>query len=196
MTKAPKILALSGSLRTDSWNRLLLGEAVAAAERDGAQVSIVNLQDYPLPLLNTDNEKEMQKNAHLEALKSLLSECDGLIIASPEYNGSLSAALKNTLDWLSRPGLDGSYKPAFEGKVVGMLSASPSNLGGTRGLSHLRDVLTSLGCLVTPKQVSVSAAYKAFNEQGDINDSATLERVEKAVKGVTLLVRQRSQSVV
>ena len=111
-------------------------------------------------------------------LKELFADSDGLLIASPEYNSSLSGVLKNTLDWVSRRS-EPDEKPllAFRGKAAAIMSASPGRLGGLRGLVHLRSILGNLGVLVLPEQRTVSGADKTFAEDGALENEEQLEAV-------------------
>ncbi|MBL4607370.1 MAG: NAD(P)H-dependent oxidoreductase [Pseudomonadales bacterium] len=177
MANTPKILAFSGSLRSASWNHSLVSLAAKAARDAGAEVEVIKLIDYQLPLFNEDTEATLQTLPALVALREKLSSCDGLLISNPEYNGSLSAALKNTIDWLTRPGVEGGYEPSFTNKIVGVLSASPADSGGIRSASHLRDVLAGIGCEVVPEQVTVGAAYQAFGEDNQLLDATIADAV-------------------
>lgn len=188
MSRQIKLLAFSGSLRKDSWNHQLVSLAATAARDAGAEIELIRLEDYPLPFLNQDTEETLQHLPELLALRKLFSSCDGLLIASPEYNGSLSSTLKNTLDWLSRPAFDNSYTPSYTDKTVGLLSASPGGLGGVRGLNHLRDILTSLGSLVVPQQLALSAAYEAFDETGQLNNEVMADSVRGIAQAVVQII--------
>jgi NAD(P)H-dependent FMN reductase len=103
--------------------------------------------------------------------KTLLRESDGILIASPEYNSSVTAALKNAIDWASRS--ESEEEPplvAFRGRVAALCSASPGALGGLRGLVTLRSILGNIGVLVLPDQVCISTAHEAFDESGKLKD--------------------------
>ena len=99
-------------------------------------------------------------------LKKLFIDHDGLLIASPEYNGSFPAILKNAIDWVSRPAPGEPSLVAFRGKVAALMSASPGALGGRRGLDHIRSILGNIGVIVLPDQIAVAQAHEAFNPDG------------------------------
>lgn len=141
-----KILAFSGSARENSYNQKLVKIAALGASKVGAEVTVINLADYPLPLYNADLEKEQGLPENAKKLKQLMLEHDGLLIASPEYNSAFSALLKNTIDWMSRAessdeSSDEKPLAAYQGKVAAIMAASPGALGGIRGLVFLRNKL-------------------------------------------------------
>lgn len=181
---APQLLAFAGSTRRESFNKRLLPILRRGAERAGAQVTTVDLRDYPMPLYDGDLEAEQGVPAPALELRGLLKSSSGLLLACPEYNSSISGVLKNTIDWVSRPveGEDGLA--SLRGKVVGLVSASPGALGGLRGLVHVRAILGNLGCLVVPQQVAVGGAGKAFDESGELRDQALAARVEGVAEAV------------
>lgn len=175
MNNQIKILALAGSTRRQSYNQALVKIAALGAERAGARVNSVNLADYPMPLFDEDQEQAEGLPASAEALRRLMLEHHAILLASPEYNGSLSAVLKNTLDWLSRPHSDG-LSP-FSNKTALLMSASPGGLGGLRGLSHARSILNNLGVLVLPQQFALPAAHEAFAIDGELKSAQQQEIV-------------------
>lgn len=171
-----KIIALAGSLRESSFNKQLVKIAAEGASEHGADVQIVDLADFSIPLFSEDLEADGTPAA-VNDLKHLFAQSQGILLASPEYNGSITGVLKNALDWLSRPSKDNNIGSAFQGKVAGIMSTSPGGLGGIRGLAHTRDVLYNLGVTVHPKQVAVPSAYSAFDENGDLVDPEMRQRV-------------------
>jgi NAD(P)H-dependent FMN reductase len=182
MSQVVSLIAFSGSTRAGSHNRVLLKVATAAAERAGAKVSFVELRDLALPLYDADFETEHGLPPALVTLKAACVAADGYLIAAPEYNGSLSAVLKNTIDWLSRPGPQPGETPftlaAFRGKVAGLMSASPGAWGGMRGLMHLREILSGVGVLVAAEQFALPAAHAAFKEDGRLDNQVFQTMVE------------------
>lgn len=158
-----KLLALSGSLRKGSFNQKLVNRAAGLAIEEGAEVTSIHLSDYRLPLYDQAVETADFPEAAIE-LKHLFASHDGFLIASPEHNGSISAALKNLIDWVSRP--IGDEAPlaltGFRGKTVGVMSASIGPFGGLRSLAHLRQILGTIQALVVTEQVLVPFAGKAF----------------------------------
>jgi len=180
MTDTPKILAFAGSTREGSFNKKLVRLAAEGARDAGAQVTLIDLRDHPLPLYDGDLEAAEGLPENATRLKRLFKEHDGLLISAPEYNGSLSGVLKNTIDWVSRPAEGEGRLAGFAGKVAGLLSASPGALGGLRGLNHLRQILSGIGVLVLPEQQAVARAGEAFDEQGRLKD-ATLAGTVTAI---------------
>ncbi|MBB3205714.1 NAD(P)H-dependent FMN reductase [Rhodopirellula rubra] len=165
----PKILAFAGSTRTGSLNQLLINAAVDCAHKAGAEVTVVNLADYPLPLFDQDLESASGLPENAKRLKELFFANAGLLLACPEYNSSITPLLKNTIDWVSRS--SSSDEPpltAYRGKTAALLSASPGGFGGLRGLRHVREILSNIGVLVTPSQFSLSQANAAFCEHGHL----------------------------
>lgn len=158
-----RLLAFSGSTRTQSLNQRLLDLAVAEARAAGAEVTAVSLRDFPMPLYDGDLEANAFP-APADAFRALMIEHDGFLIASPEYNGSVSGVLKNAIDWASRPreGESMVALPAFRNKVAGVMSASISPFGGLRGLLALRQILGTIQTVVATEQVLVPFADKAF----------------------------------
>lgn len=166
----PKILAFSGSARKDSFNQKLVQIAALGAQQAGAEVTVVNLADYPMPIFNQDLEIAEGMPQYARAFKELLIEHEGFLIASPEYNSAFSPLLKNAIDWASRREGEESPLLAFRGKVAVIMAASPGALGGLRGLVFLRMLLANLGIIVLPDQLAVANADKAFHADGYLLD--------------------------
>jgi len=166
-----KILFLAGSVRKGSINKTLASLAANMAEDAGADVTLIDLKDYEMPLYNGDLEKEQGLPENAKKLKQIFIEHDGFFIASPEYNSSYSALLKNTIDWLSRPHKDNELPlSAYKGKVAALGATSPGALGGLRGLVVLRMLLGNIGVTVIPPQIAIAAGFKAFDSEGKLVD--------------------------
>jgi NAD(P)H-dependent FMN reductase len=164
------VLALAGSLRRDSYNTKLVRIAAAGATAAGAEVTFVDLAELTLPLYDADIEKASGLPDDVRKLKELFLSHGGLLISSPEYNGSISGALKNAIDWVSRPEEGEGPLAAFDGKVAALLAASPGSLGGLRGLFHLRTILSGIRVLVLPAQFALPSAHEAFDADGKLRD--------------------------
>lgn len=176
-----KILAFAGSTRKESFNRKLISIAVQGAKSTGAEVTLVELADYPLPLFNQDLEADYGLPETARDLKQLFIQHDGLLIASPEYNSAFTPLMKNTLDWVSRRETDDEPSlAAYQGKVAAIMSASPGRLGGLRGLVFLRMLLGNLGIMVLPEQQAIPEAMHAFNNDGSLVNAD----LQKAVAGL------------
>lgn len=182
MSKKPHIVVLAGSLRKDSCNKKIAKIAAKSAEDAGAQVTYIDLADYPMPLYDGDIEESQGIPSNGLKLKVIFEAADGFIIASPEYNSSISAVLKNTIDWVSRQ-KDKDEKPlsAYTDKTALLLSASPGALGGLRGLVHLRSLLSNINVYVLPGQKTISNAYEAFDDKGHLKKESDLKSVDNLV---------------
>ncbi|MFP5485068.1 MAG: NADPH-dependent FMN reductase [Gammaproteobacteria bacterium] len=182
-----KLLVFAGSTRQHSFNRRLAQVAAGMARDAGADVTLLELSDFDIPLYNADLETRGTP-ADVLRLKQVLFDHPAWIVCSPEYNGSYTALLKNTIDWASSPvkgdpiWQDGTR--AFRGKVVGMLSASPGALGGLRSQSHLAPLLINLECWLAPKAFALGQAGSAFDDSGALVQEAHRERVRGVIEQV------------
>lgn len=176
-----KVLAFAGSTREDSVNKKLVAQAAHAAQQMHANVTVIDLKDYPIPLYDGDLEAKEGMPLKAKQLRQLMIQNDVILIASPEYNGSLSAVLKNAIDWASRSEDGKSSREAFKGKKFVIMSASPGSGGGDRGLAHLRTIIENIGGTVLSKQVTLPDAYNAFNEQGCLKNEKIKKELQEAI---------------
>jgi chromate reductase, NAD(P)H dehydrogenase (quinone) len=189
MAKRIKILAIAGSLREHALSKRIVKTAIKGAERAGAEVTYVDLRDYPMPIYNLDEHETKGFDEHALRLQGLFTQHDGFLIASPEYNGSLPAALKNAIDWVSRPSDQYPRSAVFAGKFAAVMASSPGSLGGVRSLAHLRGVLTSVSVNVLPQEIAVSFAEERFvgNEEEMIDETMRTRLEELGELLVTML---------
>lgn len=176
-----KLLFLAGSARKDSLNKKLVKEASAIASELGASVTLIDLKDFPMPIYDGDLESESGLPENAKKLKKLFCEHDGFFISSPEYNSSVSALLKNSLDWISRKEGNEPSLVAFNGKVAALVAASTGALGGLRGLVTLCMMLGNIGVFVVPKQFALATADKAFDGNGKLTDTKQVESLRSVV---------------
>jgi NAD(P)H-dependent FMN reductase len=189
----PRVLVVAGSIRKDSLHRKLALAAAEALRIAGLEVTWADLRDYPMPFYDGDLESEKGLPERAKSFKELVRAHDALVIASPEYNGSYPALLKNAIDWISRPEPGETPLAVVRGKKAALLSASPGPGGGQRGLRHLRELLEMIGVSVIPVQVTVPKALNAFDADFHLarpEDRAALDALvqhlasELAVQGV------------
>jgi chromate reductase, NAD(P)H dehydrogenase (quinone) len=173
-----KLLAVCGALRQGSLNRQLLGLATRLLEKAGAEIEPVDFRRLAIPIYDGDVEASTGLPPGALELAKQIAGADGLVIASPEYNMSMPALLKNAIDWMSRA------KPMpLRGKCALLLSASPSLVGGNRGLWALRIPLEVLGVHVYPDMFSLATAHQGFNPDGTLKDEALAKFLSRIVDG-------------
>jgi NAD(P)H-dependent FMN reductase len=171
-----RVLVFGASLRADSSNQKLAALAARVAEEAGATVDLVSMQEFDVPSYDGDEEHASGFPKGAEELRRRLVESDAFIIASPEYNASMSGVLKNLIDWTSR------FRPQpFDGKHGLLLSASPSMGGGNRGLWALRMPLEHLGARIYPDMFSLAQAHQAFAEDGRLTDATLQKRFDETI---------------
>ncbi len=163
-----KLVGIGGSLRAGSYSQLALNVAAQRAQALGAEVEVFDLRVFHLPFC--DGENDYLEYPDVEKLRNAVKEADGLILATPEYHGSLSGVLKNALDLMSFEHLDG--------KVVGSISV----LGGqvnSNALNDLRVILRWVHAWVIPEQIAIGEAWKAFSPDGKLLDEKLSQRFDK-----------------
>jgi len=188
MDPSNQLLVFAGSTRAGSWNRKLARVAADLARVAGAGVTHIELADFELPLYNADLEARGTPEAAIR-LKELFHAHPGWIICSPEYNGSYTGLLKNTIDWVSSP-VKGHPEWSSGTRPF---EASPGALGGLRSQSHLAPLLTNLECWLAPKAFALGQAGSAFDDQGALVQETQRERV-RAVVNQVLWAAQRLQA--
>jgi len=171
-----KVLIFAASLRRDSLNQKLAALAARVAAAHGAKVDLAAMHDFDVPAYDGDVETADGIPVGAKELQKRMLASDAMIIASPEYNGSMPGMLKNVIDWTSR------FRPQpFDGRHCLLLSASPSMVGGNRGLWALRMPLEHLGTRVFPDMFSLSMAHKGFAGD-DLADAALAQRFDKTLQ--------------
>lgn len=161
-----KVFALSGSLRTGSWNTKLLHLAVPLLQAKGVEVTVWDFKAAKVPVYDADFELDYPPQ--LTAAKEQIRASQGVLLASPEYNHSIPGGLKNLLDFLSRPPKDNPFK----GKLFAQLGATPGGFGTVYAQMQLRHVINALGGWSIPGQFVVSSAPSAFDDAGQLKDEA------------------------
>ena len=191
MAKKPKILAFAGSLREHSLNKRVLQTAIKGAESAGAEVTEIDLRDYPMAIYNADEHQQNGFDENAARFQQILSEHDGLLIASPEYNGSVPGGLKNAIDWASRKSDKFGMVEVFKGKYAAIMTASPGAFGGIRCLAHLRGVLTIMFVNVLPVEIAVTFAAKKFEgDAAEMKDEKTKMILENLGAQLTGMLRK------
>jgi len=188
----PRILVFAGSIRTGSFNARLAAIAAKEIALAGAEVTLISLADYPMPIYDGDLEAASGPPENAIKLKRMMMAHPGVFIASPEYNASVTPLLKNTLDWISRV-RDGKEVPlaAYKNRVFALGGASNGQYGAMRSLLALRQVLEiGTGALVIPEQIAVNRAADAYDEMDNFKDERTAEILRSVVRRLIDMARQ------
>jgi chromate reductase, NAD(P)H dehydrogenase (quinone) len=191
MAKTPKILAFAGSLRKMSFNKRVLKTAIAGARAAGAEVTEIDLRDFPMTVYNADEHEGKGFDENALRFQQILSEHDGLLIASPEYNGSIPGGLKNAIDWASRKSEKFGTVEVFRGKWAAIITASPGSFGGIRCLAHLRGVLTIMFVNVLPTEIAVTFVGEKFEgDSSELKDEKTKKLLEDLGAQLAAMIRK------
>lgn len=176
------VLAFAASLRRESLNRKLI-EVAADIARDFAEVELVEFQSFQMPLYDGDIDREHGLPPGAQALKARVEAADAILISVPEYNYSIPGTLKNAIDWVSR-----ARPMPWRGKSIYLMSASPSAMGGIRGLWQTRIPLEGCGALVFPDMFALPHASAAFDAKGGLSDPKLSKRLREEICGFIKLV--------
>jgi chromate reductase len=180
---ALKILVIPGSLRTGSLNARLAAVAAHQLAQSGVEVSRISLSDFPLPIYDGDLQAKSGVPKHAVNLKRMIGAHHGVLIVTPEYNSSVPALVKNTIDWISRVQDPHETRgQVFRGSVFAIASASGGRLGGTRALAALRLILSACHANVVPNQLALSFADQAYDEMDHLKHPADIEALQALVR--------------
>jgi chromate reductase len=184
MADEVRIAAVAGALRKDAYNRKLLALAVREAEKAGAVVDVLDLKTLALPIYDEDVEAAGFPEPVVR-LKERLAQAQGLLIATPEYNGSIPGGLKNAIDWASRPPVN-----PFRDKPVQVMGATQGPSGTLYAQAHLRQSMVNLGAWTMPGYVAIRFAQNVFDERGELRDDAIRAHLAKVMPIFIHAVRQ------
>ncbi|MES2997645.1 MAG: NAD(P)H-dependent oxidoreductase [Verrucomicrobiota bacterium] len=174
----PKIIAFGGSLRAGSYNQKIAAIAAEGARAAGAEVNVIALRDFPMPIYDQDIEDDDGMPEKAAEFKKLLGDADGFLIASPEYNSGYTGALKNAIDWASRATSDDEPPlSVFKGKTAAILSASPGGRGGARSLAQFRTLLENIHVTVLEDQVTVPKVNEKIDANGNFSDAGLVAEI-------------------
>ena len=177
----PKLLFLAGSARAGSFNKMLAHDAYEIARAAGADATFIDLKDYPMPIYDGDLEEKEGLPTKARELKKIFAEHDGIFIASPEYNYSMTPLFKNAFDWTSC-GTEKNERPlsAFQGKTIALSAASPGPSGGKNSIAAVRTMFKHCKIKVLPEQITVAHAYDKFAD-GHLQDNKLKMELEHVV---------------
>jgi NAD(P)H-dependent FMN reductase len=179
----PKILIIPGSLRTGSHNAKLAAVAAYEFAQAGVHATRISLADFPLPIYDADLQAKSGIPKHAINLKRMIGAHQGVLIVTPEYNSSVPALVKNTIDWITRvQDPHESRGQVFRQRAFAIASASEGRLGGTRALAALRLILSACHAMVIPNQLALSFADQAYDEMDRLKLPADIEAMNALVR--------------
>jgi NAD(P)H-dependent FMN reductase len=180
---ALKILVIPGSLRSGSLNAKLAAVATYELALAGADVTRISLADFPLPIYDGDLQAKSGVPKNAVNLKRMIGAHHGVLIVTPEYNSSVPALVKNTIDWVSRvQDAHETRGQVFRERVFAIAAASGGRLGGTRALAALRLILSALRATVIPNQLALSFADNAYDDMDHLKHPADIEALQALVR--------------
>jgi len=187
-----RLLFFAGSTREGSYNKRLARLAQHTAQANGVEGVFVDLRDYAMPLYSGDLEAEQGPPVAAREFKALLGEYQGIFVASPEYNSSITPLLKNTLDWVTRVRGNGeSGLEVYKSRVFAISGTSPGYYGAMRSLLHLRQILeVGIGATVIPQQMALPRAGDAFADDGSLKDKAQQGLIKDVVEALAIAARK------
>ena len=190
----PNILVIAGSTRKESIHRKLAQLTTDALRKAGVDATFADLRDYPMPIYDGDLEAEQGLPANAKKLKELAHHADAFVFASPEYNGSYSAVLKNAIDWISRPEPGDRPLEVFRDKTAAILAASPGPGGGRRVLKQLRELLEMIRITVIPQELAIPRAGEAFDAEGRLVRAEDIEGWEALIGGLVRTLAEQKEA--
>ncbi|MGW1894692.1 NADPH-dependent FMN reductase [Streptomyces sp. NPDC002004] len=185
-----RVLVFGAALRAESANARLAALVARLISDTGATVDLATMREFDMPLYDGDLEAAEGLPHGALALRERLEQCDAFVISSPEYNASVPGLLKNAIDWVSRV-----QPQPFKTKHAMLVSASPSMVGGNRGLWALRVPLEHLGTRVYPDMFSLANSYGAFADDGTLADPGAQQRLTETVASFLSLVEADTRYV-
>lgn len=196
MAVIPRVLVFAGSVRSGAYSGRTADLAQKELALQGAEVTRISLADYPLPIMDEDLEAEHGIPENAVKLARQIAAHDGVLIATPEYNGSIPPLLKNAIDWTSRVSKDNGrpFRP-MTGKPVGLCSSSNGHFAGIRCINHLRAVLVRCRMEVITPECSVPDGGNAFGEEGNFRDEKLHKSMEQLCRTLIETSRLRSTRI-
>lgn len=176
------ILIFAGSARQGAYSKQLAAAATSLVTGNGGKPTLVDLADFEVGLYNADLEARSGIPQQVIDFRHLVASHDGMMIATPEYNGFITPVLLNMLCWASRPSPGDDFGAVFQGLPVALMASSPGRLGGVRVIPRLRDVVAELGMVAVPGFVTVPSAATAFTERGQLADRQTEDALVSIIR--------------